>query len=218
LRRLTTPAVLAAPFLAALVVLAACSSGPSSSSRTHGARGPAIQGGAACVVGLSYDGAAFDRLKDSGNGRGCGIATAVSLIAAPADLSRPVRVDCTLARRMTQWNVAAVQPVAETIFGQTVAKVHHYGGYVCRGRSTNSARLSEHAYGRAIDIAAFELEDGTLIRVKEHWRDGTNKSRFLREVAARACDHFSVVLTPATDGDHANHFHLDVGPWSLCSI
>lgn len=205
--------VLAALLLAATV--AACSS-PAPTKRATSARAPAPPAGPGCVVDLSYAGAAFDRQADTGKPSGCGVATAVRLLAMPTDLNRPVTVDCGLASALAAWDARMVQPAAQLAFGQRVARVHHYGGYVCRERRSGG-RLSEHAYGRAIDIAAFELDDGTVISVDKHWRAGDARQAFLRQVSAGACRFFSVVLSPNSDADHANHLHLDVGPWTLCS-
>lgn len=203
----------------AALLVAACSSSPAPrSSEQKSGRAPGYAGGPACVIDLNYQGVAFNRLPDDGNGNGCGITTAVSLLQAPTPLNRPVRVDCTLARQFAQWDEAVVDVAARDIFGQAVKTIHHYGGYACRGRSSNKARLSEHSYGKAIDIGAFELEDGTIISLSRHWSAGDKKQAFLRRVAAGACPYFSVVLTPNSDSKHKDHFHLDVGPWKLCSL
>jgi hypothetical protein len=169
------------------------------------------------VVALSYGNVAFDRVPDTAadTGGGCGVATAVRILAGPTEFNRPVLVDCGLAKALADWDRAVVQPAAQLAFGQPVAKIHHYGGYVCRERRSGG-RLSEHAYGRAIDIGAFELADGTVISVHRHWRISDARATFLRQVAGGACRHFHVVLGPDADSDHADHLHLDVGPWTLC--
>ena len=41
---------------------------------------------------------------------------------------------------------------------------------------------------------------------------------FLHHVARNACRYFSVVLTPDSNRDHYNHFHLDIGPGRVCSV
>lgn len=198
-------------------LLAACAAAPPPPPAKTSGRVPLPEGGPACVVQLAYDTAAFDRVKDSGTGDGCGVATAVALIETPTPLNRPVTIDCGLALKVVAWDRKVLRPLAREIFGQDLKTVHHYGGYVCRGRTSNRSRLSEHAYGRAIDIGAFELEDGTIISVRKHWSGAGDRSTFLRRAARGACDLFSVVLSPASDRDHADHLHLDVGPWKLCS-
>ena len=198
-------------------LLAACSS-PVPPQQRSSSSGRAVipPGGAACVVDLNYAGAAFDRTADTAKPQGCGVATGINLYAMPTMLNRPVTVDCGLAEALATWDRTVVQPTAREIFGQDVVKVHHYGGYVCRERRSGG-RLSEHAFGRAIDVAAFELADGTVISVHRQWNAGDARQRFLRQVSAGACPFFSVVLSPNSDADHANHLHLDVGPWKLCS-
>ena len=62
------------------------------------------------------------------------------------------------------------------------------------------------------------LSDGTRIDVEKDWTDGGPRGRFLHAVALGACRYFSVVLTPATNGLHHDHLHLDIGPDRLCSV
>jgi hypothetical protein len=76
--------------------------------------------------------------------------------------------------------------------------------------------MSRHAQGLAIDVAGFELADGRVIRVAEDWSGSGAKREFLHALARRACAYFNVVLTPDSDSDHENHFHLDVGPERSC--
>jgi len=109
-----------------------------------------------------------------------------------------------------------VQPEAVRRLGQVVVRIHHLGAWDCRKRSGSWLRMSEHAKGRAIDVAAFELADGTRVAVAEDWKAAGPRREFLRVLARRACAYFNVVLTPDSDSDHWNHFHLDVGPERAC--
>jgi len=68
----------------------------------------------------------------------------------------------------------------------------------------------------AMDVAGFELADGREVLVKDAWSRRDREGRFLRAVAQAACRYFNEVLTPDSDSDHANHFHLDLGPYRLC--
>lgn len=179
-------------------------------------RVPAYPDGPHCLNLLAGRGIVFDRIEAPRTERGCGISTAVSLRASTAALNQPVRLGCSLALALNEFELRVAQPAAQRRFGQPVVRLHHLGGYSCRGRSGNAGRLSEHALGRAIDIAAFELADGTIIRVEQDWRGGGAKTRFLREVARGACGVFSVVLGPDYDAAHRDHLHFDIGPWPLC--
>ena len=179
---------------------------------------PPADQGASCMIGLSYLGGAYNRLKDSGDGNGCGISSAVSLVATQATFAKPAAMDCGLAVRFARFEDSVIQPLAQSLFGQPVAVLHHYGSYNCRGRTSNSSRLSEHAFGKALDLGVFELADGTKISVSQHWRDGGPKADFLHRVTRAACDHFSVVLSPNSDKDHQSHIHVDIGPWKKCGF
>lgn len=173
--------------------------------------------GPLCIVGLVSANVAFDRLRDTANGDGCGISTAISLYETQTiPLNRPVQVSCGLALALLRYDTQVLQPLAQRITGSALVRVHHAGGYVCRGRTSNRSRLSEHAFGRAIDIMAFEFADGRIARVKEHWRDRGPLGDFLRQASQGACGVFQVVLSPNADADHHDHLHLDVGPWKLC--
>ena len=73
-----------------------------------------------------------------------------------------------------------------------------------------STKLSEHAFGNALDIASFRLADGRTIAVAP---DLKGESRtFLDRLRTAACGPFRTVLGPGADADHANHLHLDLAP------
>lgn len=178
-----------------------------------------LVGGAACVVALTYTGAAFDRLGPVNGAGGCGITTPVSMVGLQtAEIGRPITVDCGLAGQLARYDRLVLQPVAREVFGQGVREVKTFGGYACRGRTSDRSRLSEHAFGRAVDIAGFVLADGTTISVRDDWDGGGAKQRFLRAVSAGACRMFAVVLTPNSDSDHHDHLHVDLGPWKKCGL
>jgi hypothetical protein len=72
------------------------------------------------------------------------------------------------------------------------------------------ARISEHSFGNALDIAAFVLTDGHRITVKDGWRGAPEEQGFLRDVQAAACDQFTTVLAPGSDRFHYDHIHVDL--------
>jgi len=73
-----------------------------------------------------------------------------------------------------------------------------------------SAHISEHAFGNALDIAAFTLADGRRIAVKDGWRGLPEEQGFLRDVQAAACQQFSTVLAPGSNVYHYDHIHVDL--------
>ena len=68
----------------------------------------------------------------------------------------------------------------------------------------------------AMDVAGFELTDGTMISVKQEWGKRGKGRDFLRAVAKDACGYFNEVLDPDSDRDHVDHIHIDLGRWKYC--
>lgn len=125
-------------------------------------------------------------------------------------------MQCPLSVAVFLWQ-REVNDLAQKHFGQPLAKIHHMGTYSCRRqRGNGSGRWSEHAFANAWDVGAFELEDGTLIRVLTGWDGERKQANFLREAREAACGLFRVTLSPDYNSAHADHFHLDMGPSSAC--
>ena len=118
---------------------------------------------------------------------------------------------CPLVSALDEWFATAVQPAALRWFGQPVVEVRQISAYSCRGMNGNPrARISEHAFGNALDIASFTLANGRRITVKNGWRGAPEEQGFLRDVQASACDRFTTVLAPGSNRFHADHFHVDL--------
>ena len=136
----------------------------------------------------------------------------ISMIdAGNVDLSSEVVIGCSMIPAMELWLRQSVQPNAFAMLGTVVAEVETLGTYNCRTRNNRrGAKLSEHAFGNAIDVAAFRLADGRVISVLDDWHAGTDESRFLREVHRGACATFTTTIGPDGDRHHADHFHVDL--------
>ncbi len=114
-------------------------------------------------------------------------------------------------RLLDDWLATAVQPAALAWMGQGVKEIRTGGSYACRRRNHQpGAKLSEHAFGNAIDIISFVFADGSVTTVKGGWRGSANEQGFLREVLNSACGKFRTVLGPGSDAFHHDHFHLDL--------
>lgn len=130
------------------------------------------------------------------------------------------KVTCGVATAMARFETI-VQEEARRFFNRDVVKVKHMGTYNCREMAAYPGWVSEHSYANAIDIKAFVLRGGREVTVLGNYgtaqepRD--DKERFLQAVSARAYDEdvFSVVLTPAFDRAHRNHFHLDLARYRV---
>jgi len=96
-------------------------------------------------------------------------------------------------------------------FGARVVEIKQISAYSCRGMNGNShAHISEHAFGNALDIAAFTLADGRQITVKDGWHGMPQEQGFLRDIEAAACQQFSTVLAPGSNVYHYDHIHVDL--------
>ena len=85
------------------------------------------------------------------------------------------------------------------------------GSYSCRPRNNQrGAKVSEHAFGNALDVMAFILADGREITVVKGWRGDPAEQEFLREAFVGACRYFNTVLGPGSDPFHHDHLHLDL--------
>jgi len=130
---------------------------------------------------------------------------------APVSVSPPATLACPLVSMLDQWIAEAVQPAAMRWFGQPVVEIKQISAYSCRGMNGDpNAHISEHAFGNALDIAAFTLADGQKITVQNGWHGLPEEQGFLRDVQAAACEDFTTVLAPGSNAFHYNHIHVDL--------
>lgn len=143
----------------------------------------------------------------------CGIENAVRLTAVSGvALSTPATVDCPTAQALKTWVETGVRPAVGGTGGgvQSLRVVAHY---VCRTRNHRpGARLSEHSFGRAIDIGGIGLADGSEITVLTDWNGSPHAAR-LRQMWQAACGPFGTVLGPESDAHHQDHFHFDTASY-----
>ena len=165
----------------------------------------------ACTIGPP-DLAGAERLGPMYGRNGCKITDPWRLTAiANVHLSVPATLTCGIVSPLRGWLNEIVQPAAVRAFGERVVSVDVEASYACRTRNSNAgAKMSEHAYGRAIDISAFTLASGRKVTVAAGWHGNARERAFLREVHDKACGRFSTVLGPASDYYHRDHLHLDI--------
>ncbi|MGR3571152.1 extensin-like domain-containing protein [Brevirhabdus sp.] len=155
----------------------------------------------------------------------CGILRPVTLSrpvpGVALDPPAPLRCDAALA--LSRWIRGTVIPAATRLpEGKAgLSAIEHATSYTCRRRNNAATgKLSEHAFGNAIDIFAFRFGATETLPVKPRAGDGNLRESFQRAVRAGACLEFTTVLGPGTDAAHARHLHLDVrqrrGGFRLC--
>ncbi|WP_316227380.1 extensin family protein [Bradyrhizobium sp. SZCCHNR1047] len=129
----------------------------------------------------------------------------------PVAVKPTATLACPIVSALDRWLAESVQPAAQRWFGTKVVEIKQISAYSCRGMNGNpSAHISEHAFGNALDIAAFTLADGRRISVKDGWIGLPEEQGFLRDIQGGACQQFTTVLAPGSNVYHYDHIHVDL--------
>ncbi|MGY6250542.1 extensin family protein [Bosea thiooxidans] len=144
----------------------------------------------------------------------CGMQQPLKVTAlqnGSVSLKSPALLACPVVATTDQWFAEVVQQAAMNIFGAQVIEIRA-GSYSCRAMNngTYTTRTSEHAFGNAVDVFSFRLNDNRVVTVKEGWRGSPEEQNFLREVFVGACTYFGTVLGPGADPMHYDHIHIDL--------
>jgi hypothetical protein len=124
-----------------------------------------------------------------------------------------------------------VHDVARAFYGRAPSAIRVAASHDCRAVSGNPRRLSEHAFGNAIDITGFRFSadvasgsEAFELSIDRHWNargatDDERHERFLHALtqALLARDVFRTLLGPA-HRDHADHFHFDMAPHPFVNL
>lgn len=170
----------------------------------------------ACLDQLRAAGADVTREEPVDTERGCKISDPVALSSVRSGGDRVTLVggpvlNCQFALTVTRWMGDLVSPISRHHLGKPVDKVHVGPGYVCRGRNgAKTGKLSEHAFGNAIDILGLTLKGGSRVMVIDYPTAKGPEKAFLRAMRTSACGYFTTVLGPGADEAHHNHFHVDL--------
>jgi hypothetical protein len=137
--------------------------------------------------------------------------------AVPGAKSVYGQLDCRLA--------LVLDDLVPVLRGHAVRRVFVDNLY--RPHPRGARRKSQHAHGLAIDVTAFELDDGRRLVVEQHWpgqigepacgpearlsepsEEALALRNLLCDIARRVLFHH--ILTPNYDAAHRDHFHLDI--------
>nr|WP_292836366.1 extensin family protein [Mesorhizobium sp.] len=165
----------------------------------------------ACRIRLQSLGVAFTNRKaehDADVGCSMPYPIAVKKLGTVA-LAPDAEMNCAMAEAAARFLADVVDPAAKAELGSGLESVGQASAFVCRPRH-NGQKLSEHAFGNALDIASFTLADGTRVEIGP--APPQKQAKFLDTVRKAACGPFKTVLGPGSDADHAQHFHLDLEP------
>ncbi len=213
-------------------VVVACLAGLAGCSVFERPQRPAWRGQAeaACLAEKRVVASEFLRPASAIEGPGiCGMDRPFKVTAfagGSMPIAQGVTLACPAISEFDRWIAEVVIPTAQTRFGQPVVALTSTGGYSCRGMNNQAgARLSEHAFGNAVDVGGFRLADGRVVTVAKGWKSADPQEQaFLREVMAGACQIFTTVLGPGADAFHYDHLHMDLarhgststGPRRIC--
>jgi hypothetical protein len=169
---------------------------------------------AACRTELKAIGALYEEAGEVDDGKACGIDKPVLLKGLPGAVAiePAATVRCDTALQLARWMEGSVKPSLEAAMpGETITGLSQASAYVCRNRNgASEGRISEHAFGNAVDIAGFTLKSGKTITIRPADKEPTMEGAFQRAITEAACLYFTTVLDPGSDAAHQNHLHLDV--------
>lgn len=171
----------------------------------------------ACLAVLATTPLQAEPVPDRVTEPGCGFDNAVLIRRTSLQVSEPFVLTCGAAVSLALWERHVLQPLAQGMLGAPVGRLQHYGSYACRNvYGREAGPRSQHATANAFDVAGFVLQDGRRISVARDWTRDDEASRFLRAVHGGACRLFDGVLGPDYNAAHADHLHLDRGPYRVC--
>lgn len=134
------------------------------------------------------------------------------------DKKKPLYMDCSLAVSLAR---------SATFFADAGVTEIFYSGIYSRRNVRGTNRPSRHSFALAIDIHRFHGGAIGKLTVEDDYEQGlgddidcigkplTDGGRTLRTLYCRLArsEEFRLVLTPDTDADHYNHFHMEALPW-----
>lgn len=173
----------------------------------------------ACLAALDGSNMSYENVTPRSSTPECRWQAGVQISGSNLDYAAPEPpvASCALAAALYIWEREIVAPAAARHLDAEVEEILHYGTYNCRRENGSQAgRWSQHASANAIDVSGFRLTDGRIVGV-HRWDNGGADAAFLIEVRDRSCGIFTGVLGPEYNDAHADHFHLDMGPWEICS-
>jgi hypothetical protein len=146
---------------------------------------------------------------------GCTVEGAIELGAVSSPFGnvsipgKPIMV-CAFARQFTTWVRDVAAPLTLAYLGSKLAAIETGPGLVCRTRYDKPGeKMSEHAKGDAIDIAAFRSDDGRRLSVKDASSSSQMDGVLMKTLRATGCGYFTTVLGPGSNEAHKEHLHFD---------
>jgi len=152
-----------------------------------------------------------------------------------ANLRYSVRVHPAFAGRLAAFD-RLLEARGREVYGRAPRRLIQRGAYNCRSARGRRGRISEHAFGNALDFQGLDfpplrrgeaapegmprrLRRSFSVRVAEHWgprrtRDAYH-ARFLHALTEELRGHTEIFrgIVGPPQRRHRNHLHLDASPW-----
>lgn len=124
-------------------------------------------------------------------------------------------IRCETAELFADWVREELVPATAAYSG--IARIDVAASYHCRPRNNvRGARMSEHGRANAIDVRAIVMKNGRRFGVDIP----DTPLQLLASMRRSACEYFTTVLGPGSDGYHEDHVHVDYaqrrGGYRLC--
>ncbi|MGO4386292.1 extensin family protein [Microvirga sp. 2YAF29] len=174
---------------------------------------------AACIERLKTLGLRFEKHPPMRDDE-CKIDNPVLVSALPSNvqLSTGSLMECSLAEALTQWSNGVVLPKAKEHLQDEPKKIAIGTSYQCRDQRSGT-KLSEHAFGNAVDVMGIGFNKRAPLTIKAHDEESP-EAAFQSAIRKEACPIFTTVLGPGADADHSDHLHLDMrgrkGGYRIC--
>jgi hypothetical protein len=178
---------------------------------------PQISPLADCMAKLKIAGAEFMMAPTPASTGECMVTNPVRLVSVSTPQGEVMMTDqpvlnCRFALEFTRWISESASPIIASRTGFNMKSISTGPGYECRGRNGDtSAKLSEHAFGNAVDITTIATTDGRTIDIAQAADPSSKDFTALRSLRTTACGYFTTVLGPGANDAHNAHFHFDLG-------
>jgi hypothetical protein len=166
-----------------------------------------------CLQKLRAAGAKFSVPAVNVDSGACHVENPVNLNSVISiELPEGPLLNCKFALQFTKWLKESGAPILSAQLGSPLKKIATGPGYECRGRNgDSSAKISEHGFGNAVDIATLHLQDGRVLNVEDAIQPNGANSAAWHGLRTSACGYFTTVLGPGSNAAHEKHFHFDLG-------
>jgi hypothetical protein len=155
-------------------------------------------------------------LKDRKIDGACGFENVVRVDSSQVTFAPRTTATCGLTAALL-WYQRALQETAQSQMHSQLVRVDQVGTFACRNVNSEAVgSRSQHATANAIDVSAFHFADGRVATIIRDYGKDSPEGHFLDAAHNAACPLFNTVLGPHYNRFHASHFHLDMGPYSIC--